>query len=120
MRSYRRRLGTIILFLSDLVILFLITALAIIIRDILPAVLPGFPIFSREISYAWWFFPVWVTILAYEGAYTRRFTFWDEVRLLWKASLFSTLAILTIVFIGKTGAVSRTVVVLIGLLSLIL
>jgi Undecaprenyl-phosphate galactose phosphotransferase WbaP len=119
MRSYRRRLGTIILFLSDVVILFLIAVLAITLRDIIPSLIPVFPEFSRDISYAWWFFPVWITILAYEGAYTRRFTFWDEVKLLWKAALFSTLAILSIVFIGKIGeSVSRTVVVFIGMISL--
>jgi Undecaprenyl-phosphate galactose phosphotransferase WbaP len=121
MRSYRRRLATIILFLSDLVILFLITALAIIIRDITPAIIPAYPVFTRDISYAWWFFPVWLCILAYEGAYSKRFTLWDEVRLLWKVALFSTLTILSVVFIGKFGeSVSRTVVVLIGLLSLAL
>jgi len=121
MRSYRRRLGTIILFLGDVVILFLIAALAIAVRDILPLLIPGFPVFSRDIQYTWWFFPVWIIILAYEGAYTRRFTFWDEVKLLWKAAFFSTLAILSVVFVGKIGeSVSRTVVVLIGLLSLFL
>jgi undecaprenyl-phosphate galactose phosphotransferase len=121
MRSYRRRLGTIILFLGDIVILFLIAALAITVRDILPSLIPGYPAFSRNIHYAWWFFPVWLIILAYEGAYTRQFTFWDEVKLLWKAAFFSTLAILSVVFIGKIGeSVSRTVVVLIGLISLVL
>jgi Undecaprenyl-phosphate galactose phosphotransferase WbaP len=120
MRSYRAKLGTIILFFGDVVILFLIAVLAIILRDVIPAIIPLFPKFSRDISYAWWFFPVWITILAYEGAYTRRFTFWDEVKLLWKVALFSTLAILSIVFIGKIGAsVSRTVVVFIGMISLI-
>ena len=121
MRSFRRRLGTIILFLGDIVILFLITALAIIVRDILPSLVPGFPAFSRNIQYAWWFFPVWIIMLAYEGAYTRRFTFWDEVKLLWKIAFFSTLAILSIVFIGKIGeSISRTVVVLIGIISIVL
>jgi Undecaprenyl-phosphate galactose phosphotransferase WbaP len=121
MLSYRHRLGIIILFLSDLVILILITALAIIIRDIIPRVSSLLPQFSREFSYAWWFFPIWLTILAYEGAYTRRFTLWDEVKLLWKVALFSTLAILTIVFLGQIGLlVSRAVVVFIGALSLVL
>ena len=121
MHSYRRRLGTIILFLGDVVILFLITALAIAVRDILPSLIPGFPAFSRDIQYAWWFFPVWIIMLAYEGAYTRRFTFWDEVKLLWKAAFFSTLAILSVVFIGKIGeSISRTVVIFIGVLSLAL
>jgi undecaprenyl-phosphate galactose phosphotransferase len=121
MRSYRRRLGTIILFLGDVVILFLIAALAILVRDVLPSVIPGFPKFSRTIHYAWWFFPVWLIILAYEGAYAKKFTFWDEVKLLWKAAFFSTLAILSVVFIGKIGeTVSRTVVILIGILSIFL
>jgi len=121
MRSYRRRLGTIILFLGDIVILFLIAALAITIRDIIPLLIPRFPAFSGDIQYAWWFFPVWIIILAYEGAYTRRFTLWDEVKLLWKTAFFSTLAILSVVFIGKIGeSVSRTVVILIGVLSLVL
>ncbi len=120
MRSSRRRLGTIILFLSDVVILFLISAVAIAIRTLIPSIIPTFPEFSREIGYAWWFFPVWIAILAYEGAYTRRFTHWDEVKVLWKSALFSTLAILAIVFIGKMAVVSRTVVVLIGLLALII
>lgn len=120
MRAYRGKLGTIILFLGDIVILFLITAAAVILRDILPSVIPGFPKFTRDISYAWWFFPVWLTILAYEGAYTRRFTLWDEVKLLWSAAFFSTLAILTIVFLGQIGlSISRTVVVLIGALALV-
>jgi len=114
-------MGTIILFSGDIVILFLITALAIIVRDIIPRIIPLFPEFTRDIGYAWWFFPVWLTILAYEGAYSRRFTLWDEVKLLWKAAFFSTLAILTIVFLGQIGlSVSRTVVVLIGSLSLVL
>jgi len=121
MRSYRRRLGTIVLFFGDLVILFLIAALAITVRDILPSLIPGFPVFTRDIHYAWWFFPVWLIILAYEGAYAKKFTFWDEVKLLWKAAFFSTLAILSVVFIGKIGeSVSRTVVVLIGILSIVL
>jgi Undecaprenyl-phosphate galactose phosphotransferase WbaP len=120
-RSYRRRLGTIILFLGDVVILFLIAALAILVRDFLPSLIPGYPRFTWDIGYTWWFFPVWITILAYEGAYTRRLTFWDEVKLLWKSALISTLAILSIVFIGKMGSsISRTVVVLIGFISLVL
>jgi Undecaprenyl-phosphate galactose phosphotransferase WbaP len=121
MRTLRQRMGTIILFSGDIVILFLITALAIIVRDVIPRVIPLFPPFTRDIGYAWWFFPVWLTILAYEGAYSRRFTLWDEVKLLWKAAVLATMAILTIVFLGQIGlSVSRTVVVLIGVLSLVI
>jgi undecaprenyl-phosphate galactose phosphotransferase len=115
----RQRLGPIILFLSDIVILLFIAVIAIVIRNFLPDIISDFPIFSKKINYAWWFFLVWLAILAYEGAYTRKFTFWDEVKMLWKVSFFSTITILSIFFLGKMGvSVSRTVIVLIGIISL--
>jgi len=119
MRSYRRRLGIIILFLSDIVILFFIAVMAVFIRTFLPSIISGFPALAININYSWWFFPIWLSILTYEGAYTRKFTFWDEVRMLWKVTLFSTLAILAAFFLGKMGnIVSRTVIILIGLISI--
>jgi Undecaprenyl-phosphate galactose phosphotransferase WbaP len=121
MRSYRRRFGIFILFLSDIFILLFIAVLAISIRTFLPSIISGFPALSIKINYGWWFFPIWLSILTYEGAYTRKFTFWDEVRMLWKVTLFSTLAILAIFFLGKMGnIVSRTIIILIGLLSMII
>jgi Undecaprenyl-phosphate galactose phosphotransferase WbaP len=121
MCSYRRRLGIIILFLSDLVILFFIAVLAVFIRTFLPSIIPGFPVLSINVNYGWWFFPIWISILTYEGAYTRKYSFWDEVKMLWKVTFFSTLAILAVFFLGKmSNTVSRTVIILIGLLSLII
>jgi undecaprenyl-phosphate galactose phosphotransferase len=121
MRSYRRRLGIIILFFSDIVVLFFIAVLAVVIRDFLTSIIPVFPALLININYAWWFFPIWLSILTYEGAYTRKFTFWDEVRMLWKVTLFSTLAILAVFFLGKMGnTVSRTIIIIIGLLSLVI
>ena len=121
MHSYRRRLGIIILFFSDIVVLFFIAVLAVVIRDFLTSIIPVFPALLININYAWWFFPIWLSILTYEGAYTRKFTFWDEVRMLWKVTLFSTLAILAVFFLGKMGnTVSRTIIIIIGLLSLVI
>ena len=119
MRLYRRKFGIIILFLSDIGILFFIAILAVVIRDFLSSIIPAFPELTINIKYSWWFFPIWLSILTYEGAYTRKFSFWDEVRMLWKVTLFSTLAILAVFFLGKMGnIVSRTIIVLIGLLSI--
>jgi undecaprenyl-phosphate galactose phosphotransferase len=57
--------------------------------------------------------------MIYEGAYTKKFTFWDEIKLLWKVSFFSTITTLAIVSLGKLSyAVSRTLILQIGLLSL--
>jgi Undecaprenyl-phosphate galactose phosphotransferase WbaP len=116
----RQRLGVIILFLSDLIILFLIFSVTVLIRTILPIVIPGYPLFSLNLEHFSWFFPVWIATLIYEGAYSAKLTFWDEVKLLWRVTLFSTIAILAIVVLGKMGiALSRTLIILIGLLSLV-
>lgn len=117
----RQRLGAIILFLSDLVILFLFVVLATFIRGVLPKIIPSLPEFLSNLPFIWWFFPVWMTILIYEGAYTKKFTAWDEVKLLWKVSFFSTLAVLTIISLGKLSSpFSRTFILLIGILSIAL
>ncbi len=117
----RQRLGVIILFLADVVILFLTLFVSIQIRKFLPHVIPGYPLFFIKIEFFWWFFPVWMGILINEGAYTKKLTFWDEVKLLWRTSFFSTVAILTIVSLGKLSyPLSRTFILLIGLLTLVL
>ncbi len=121
MLFHRQRLGIIILFLSDVVILFLTLLIAIQIRRVLPNIIPGYPVFFIKFEFFWWFFPVWMAILIHEGAYTKKLTFWDEVKLLWRTSFFSTVAILTIVSLGKISyPLSRTFILLIGLLTLVL
>ncbi len=68
----------------------------------------------------WWVFVVWVFFFYYEGLYTKRFSFWDEIRVLWKVSFFSTVGVFTIVSIGKlSDEMSRTVVALMGAISLL-
>ncbi len=68
----------------------------------------------------WWVFVAWIFFLYYEGLYTKRFSFWDEIRALWKVSFFSTVGVLTIVSIGKlSDEMSRTVVLLMGSISLL-
>src|SRR5512146_1877572 len=121
MLFHRQRLGTIILFLSDVVILFLTLLIAIQLRRVLPNIIPGYPEFFIKLEFFWWFFPVWMGVLINEGAYSKKLTFWDEVKLLWRTSFFSTVAILTIVSLGKLSyPLSRTFILLIGLLTLIL
>jgi Undecaprenyl-phosphate galactose phosphotransferase WbaP len=119
MLLYRQRLGTIILFLSDSVIIFTIFLLAVFIRKIVPSIIPVVPIFSGNPANYYWFFLIWFATMTYEGGYSRRFTFWDEVKLLWKVTFFSTLAILTIISLGQLSyVVSRSVILLMGFLSL--
>lgn len=121
MLFHRQRLGIIILFLSDVVILFLTLQIAIQLRRILPNIISSYPEFFIKLEFFWWFFPVWMGVLINEGAYSKKLTFWDEVKLLWRTSFFSTVAILTIVSLGKLSyPLSRTFILLIGLLTLIL
>ena len=121
----RQRLGTIILFLSDAVVLFLIAALAVTIRQILPNWMPGSRAYIlypyHDPTHEWWFFLVWFGFLLYEGAYSKKFTYWDELKLLWKTSFFSTLAIFTIVSLGQLSfSVSRIVILLMGFLAILI
>ena len=88
--------------------------------DLLPRFYSGFPGAPpfRSFSHIWWVFLVWVFFFYYEGLYTMRLSFWDEIRTLWRVSFFSTVGVFTILSVGKLGGeMSRTVVVLMGLLS---
>lgn len=118
----KNRLGTVLLLGIDFFTVFIIITIAGIIRSkAVPALFESPPPFSISIDFAkyHWIFPLWLIILAYNGAYSRRFTFWDEVRVLWRSTFFISLAVFTILFIGKAGAdFSRSFILITCLLSL--
>ncbi len=117
---WKRQLGTVLLFIAD--VLAILTALqgAILIRRKILPYFTQFPEWPYEGSvYFWWVFPIWLMFFAYEGLYTRRFSFWDEIKVLWKVIFFSTVAVFSILYLGKVGEqVSRTALVLMGIISL--
>jgi undecaprenyl-phosphate galactose phosphotransferase len=77
-------------------------------------------IFSRSLVDIWWIFLIWIFFFYYEGLYTKRFSFWDEIKALCIISFFSTVGVFTIVSIGKlSDEISRTVVILMGLPSIV-
>jgi Undecaprenyl-phosphate galactose phosphotransferase WbaP len=88
-------------------------------RESLPPLF-GFPEYQENgILIYWWVFPIWISFFAYEGLLSGRFSFWDEIKHLWRAIFFSTIAVFSILFLGKIGErFSRTVVVLMGIVSL--
>lgn len=109
---------------ADLISILAIFRLAVFMRtDLLPRIYSGFPTefpHGRFID-AWWLFVVWIFFFVYEGLYIKRFSFWDEIKALWKAAIYSVVSIFTIVSLGKLSAeVSRTVILLMGLLAIIL
>ncbi len=116
----KRSLGIFALFVADAVTIFIVLQGAIFLRkDVLPR-FHAFPPYPHEsFTFFWWVFPVWLFFLAYEGMYTKRFSFWDEVKMLWKVVFFATLATFSILYLGKVGErVSRTVLVLMGIISI--
>jgi undecaprenyl-phosphate galactose phosphotransferase len=115
---------TVFIFLADLVVLFLIFQLAFFIRKALPLFFhlpfPDNASLAGATSF-WWVLPVWIFFFCYEGLYTRRFSFWDEIRVLWKVTFLSTVGIFAIVSLGKiSDQISRTVVVLMGMIAFML
>jgi len=110
----------LVLCADALVTLALFYAAIVVRRDILPHLLPGvLPAFKLKAAADWWILPVWLFFFSYEGLYTKRFLLWDEIKALWKVSFFATVGVFTIVSIGKlSGQASRTVIVLMGLISL--
>jgi undecaprenyl-phosphate galactose phosphotransferase len=115
----RRYLGTVLLFVSDVLSVFLALQGAIFLRTrVLPYFLefPEWP--EKDFTAFWWVFPVWFLFFVYEGLYSDRFSLWDEVKVLWKVIFFSTIAVFSILYLGKVGEqVSRTVLVVMGLIS---
>jgi Undecaprenyl-phosphate galactose phosphotransferase WbaP len=89
---------------------------------ILPFFYAGFPEWPRfwGLLDIWWVFVVWIFFFYYEGLYTKRFSYWDEIRALWQVSFFSTVGIFTIRSVSKMNEeLSRTVVILMGAISLL-
>jgi Undecaprenyl-phosphate galactose phosphotransferase WbaP len=115
----KRQFGTVLLFVSDLISVFLALQGAIFLRTrVLPYFLefPEWP--AKDFTAFWWVFPVWFLFFVYEGLYLKRFSLWDEVKVLWKVVFFSTVAVFSILYLGKVGEqVSRTVLVVMGVIS---
>jgi undecaprenyl-phosphate galactose phosphotransferase len=116
----KKGLGFIVLLLIDLLTLAVILELAIILRkNILPSYIELTRFLGKGMVTYWWILPIWIFFLAYEGLFTQRFSFWDEVKQLWKSVFFSTVAVFSILYLGKVSErYSRTVIVLMGIISL--
>ena len=108
------------IFLIDTLMVLSMLRLAALIRlRLLPLVYPNLP--QGTIGGTWWIVGVWVFFFFYEGLYTMRASFWDEIRALSKVSLLSTVGVFVIISMGKLSEeVSRSVVILMGALSFVL
>jgi len=116
----KKGLDFVFLLIIDLLTLAICLELSILIRkELLPFVIEFPELLGRGISTYWWVFPIWIFFFAYEGLFTKRFSFWDEIKQLYRAIFFSTVAVFSLLFLGKMGEkYSRTVIVLSGLISI--
>jgi undecaprenyl-phosphate galactose phosphotransferase len=116
----KKHFGTALLVIVDLFAIFFVLQSAIFSRKNILPYFSEFPEFPQiDFTFFWWVFPVWIFFLIYEGLYTKRFSFWDEIKMLWKAVFFSTLAVFAILYLGKAGEqVSRTVLVLMSVIAI--
>jgi len=118
----RYKLGLLLLLFCDILILAGLFAVSYGARkSLVPLVIPGSPVFDPKLEAYYWIFPLWLAMLAYNGGYSRRMTFWDEVHFLWKSTLFVSFAMFSIFFLGKIGpGFSRIFISVLSAISLIL
>ena len=109
--TLKYNLGLFFLVILDMFTIAGLFLLSISIRlKVLPYILSDLPVFRHEFTNYYWILPVWFLILIYEGAYTKRFNFWDELKLIVKISILATLVVFTVASIGKLNAsISRFV-----------
>jgi len=117
-------MGLLILFLSDILTLYLAIFCAYYTRNILYFIPPPLDIALPQFLSLWWIPSIFITFLLYERVYTHRRPFWDEVKELIRASTISFIFIIAIVTFGKvqygTSGVSRLLLILLWLYTLIL
>jgi len=105
----RNRIGMLFLFLSDLTFIFTVLYISILLRtEVL-----SFPVSNRISTRQYlWIIPLWFLVFIYKGVYTKRVSFWDEVKMIWKSICHVAVAIFTVVFLGKLSFnMSRSVIV---------
>lgn len=118
----KNRLGTLLLFLGDILAIFIIFHVSVLIRaEVLPVFFSNLPEYYYDLKTYSWIFGVWLLIITYEEGYSRRFAVWDEVKFLWKSAFIAAAAIFTMLFIMKRGQnFSRALILTMAISSLAL
>ncbi len=92
-------------------------------KFVMPLFFPFFPqvTFQNVFNDSWWILCILLSIFFYEGMYTRRYPFWDEIKQTIKSIFICTLFIFAIISLGKLSeGVSRTFVLLFAFFSVLL
>jgi len=110
---------------SDFICLYFCFAVAFLIRgEILPVFYPSFlerPIFFHIYSTHFYMFSIWALVFLFERLYTKRHSFWEEMRLLLTGISISFTIIAVLIFITQQYLLySRVIIFIAWILSLIL
>jgi Undecaprenyl-phosphate galactose phosphotransferase WbaP len=110
--NFKKFFSIFIIAMFDLFLLLFFLIISIIIRiKIAPLFFSNLPFFNHPFKRYLWFVGVHFGIMIYEGAYSKRLTFWDEVKLLWKSTTLTGIVVAVILFISKQAfAYSRLVI----------
>jgi undecaprenyl-phosphate galactose phosphotransferase len=123
MRTAKKILALAILAISDAIVVILCYFLAHFLRDRALPLFVSFPgplmPFNYLISRYYILF-AYIIAFAYDGLYTQRFTLWEETRRLWRGSFIATALTIIAIYVTRSYSVSRVVVVLAFILSLVL
>ncbi|MEO0092793.1 MAG: undecaprenyl-phosphate galactose phosphotransferase WbaP [candidate division WOR-3 bacterium] len=123
MRRLKKLISILLLIITDAFVFALAYLLAYFLRDrLLPLLIPRFgPLLPFEVLVArYYLLFVYIIAFAYERLYTQRFTIWEETKRLWRGSFIATGLTIIAIYITRAYSVSRTVVVLAFVLSLVL
>jgi Undecaprenyl-phosphate galactose phosphotransferase WbaP len=105
-------MNKILLFLSDIFTLYLSIFCAYYTRKYFSGIFSPLQIEREQFLALWWIPGIFVMFLLYEGLYTRRRPFWDEVKELIKTASISMIFIISIITFGKlSDRVSRPMIV---------
>ena len=115
-----------LLILSDLIVVFFSLMIAYFIRSqILPSFFAEFkeiPLgpFSLYLNQSYMAL-VWIIVFANEKLYTKRYMFWEEVKILLKSTTLSSALIMIAIFLTRKQIIfSRTIIILIWVSSILL
>ncbi len=122
MKNRKKYIEILLLIIIDALCIFIIFSTAFLIRKF---IMPSFfeeqlpDITTMNFNHVLWIAGLWFFFLYYEGLYTKKFSFWDELGSMWKAAFFSSIATFSIVFIGKISEeVSRSLLVISGICAI--
>ncbi len=120
--GYKETVGIGALVALDMASFYLCLFLAYYMRKFLNTVFAGLIPLEfglRHFIYFWWMPAIFMLVIAYEGLYTKRMPFWDEVRELIKAVTIAVFVIFAVTSLGKvTYKISRLTFILLFMCSI--